>query len=458
MSAMQRMIWATALAGGLLSGPVRADEVAALRAELDGLKSEYASRIAALEARIAQLETRPVAAAAPGPAPVASGTGAGTGTAFNPTMSVILAGTYARLSQDPATYRIAGFIPSGPDEGPGSRSFNLGESELTFTANVDPYFFANLTVAVAADGGIHPEEAFFRTTALSGGFTVKGGRFFSGIGYLNDVHAHAWDFVDQPLVYQALIGSQLAEDGIQAKWLAPLDMFLEFGVETGNGGQFPGTRRAANGPNGGTVFVHVGDDLWDSASWRAGLSFLDQDAERRAYADTNAAGQPVVDSFTGSSHTWIVDATFKWAPHGNPTQHQLKLQAEYLHRTEDGTLIYDASYAGLSGAYRSVQSGWYAQGVYQFWPRWRAGLRYDYLESGTTRIGLVADGTLPGAAFPLLASAVPRRVSLMLDWSPSEFSRLRMQYALDDARAALRDRQLILQYLYSIGAHGAHKF
>jgi hypothetical protein len=46
----------------------------------------------------------------------------------------------------------------------------------------------------------------------------------------------------------------------------------------------------------------------------------------------------------------------------------------------------------------------------------------------------------------------------MFDWNPSEFTRLRLQYAWDEARASVRDQQLMLQYLYSIGAHGAHKF
>jgi hypothetical protein len=46
----------------------------------------------------------------------------------------------------------------------------------------------------------------------------------------------------------------------------------------------------------------------------------------------------------------------------------------------------------------------------------------------------------------------------MLDWSPSEFSRLRAQYAWDDARDAATDEQWWLQYVYALGAHGAHKF
>ena len=446
---------AATLACVLLSGHARADDLANVRAELDGLKAEYAARIATLQARITELAAQ--VAASPATASVSPRVGA-TGTAFNPAMSVILAGTYAHLSEDPASYRIAGFMPGGGGVGPGDRSFNLGESELTLAANVDPYFFANLTAALAADNGISVEEAYFRTTALNRGFTIKVGRFFAGLGYLNEIHAHAWDFVDQPLAYQAFFGGQLTEDGVQLKWLAPTDLFIELGAETGNGDRFPGTRRDRNGANGGSLFVHVGDDLSDSASWRAGLARLDRNADSRTYLDTIGAGQPGLNAFTGSSHTWVFDGIFKWAPHGNPTQHALKVQGEYLRRSESGSLAFDTAGPNLSGDYRSVQYGWYLQSVYQFRPRWRVGLRYDYLDSGSTRIGLVADGRLPAAAFPALAAGVPRRVTWMLDWSPSEFSRLRAQFAWDSARATARDRQLLLQYLYSIGAHGAHKF
>ena len=131
-------------------------------------------------------------------------------------------------------------MPSGGEVGPGERSFNLGESELTLSANVDPYFSAQMTAAITAEDEIEVEEAFFRTLALPSGFTAKGGRFFSGFGYLNEVHAHAWDFVDQPLAYQAFFGGQFKQDGLQVKWLAPTDLFVELGAETGNGDAVPG--------------------------------------------------------------------------------------------------------------------------------------------------------------------------------------------------------------------------
>src|SRR5262249_6295647 len=143
---------------------------------------------------------------------------------------------------------------------------------------------------------------------------------------------------------------------------------------------------------------------------------------------------------------------------GNSLQRQLKLQGEYLHRKENGSLLFDTEGLGLNGDYSSRQSGWYLQSVYQFRPRWRVGGRYDSLDSGSPRIGLVESGALPGEAFPSLLSSSPDRFTLMLDWSPSEFSRLRLQHAWDSSRGSGDDKQLFLQYIFGIGAHGAHKF
>ncbi|HKE95579.1 MAG TPA: hypothetical protein VKB34_14795 [Povalibacter sp.] len=436
-----------------------ADDVASLRAELQALKNEYVQRVDALEARIQQLEAAPAPVESPPATAAPMASGGGAASAFNPAISVILGGTYTDTSRDPQDWHIGGFIPSGGEVGPGERSFNLGESEITLSANVDPYFSANLTAAFTAENEVDVEEAFFRTSSLPAGFTAKGGRFFSGFGYLNEVHAHAWDFVDQPLAYQAFFGGQYQQNGLQVKWLAPTDMFIEFGAEAGNGEEFPGTRLAGNGMNGATLFAHIGGDVGDSTSWRLGASWIDLRAEDRTYADLNEFGDPVLNSFTGKSRTWVADAVLKWAPNGNVTRQQLKIQGEYMHRSEDGQLAYDVDGAGLSDDYHSDQSGWYVQGVFQFLPRWRIGLRYDSLDSGSPAIALVTSGLLSPEAFPQLRGADPERVSLMLDWNPSEFSRLRAQYDWDDARAeGDTDRAFRLQYIYGIGAHGAHKY
>lgn len=428
-----------------------ADDVAVLRAELQALKDDYNSRVDALETRIKQLETSSGAAAdatltAAAPPPAAEpATPGSNAAAFNPAISLILGGSYTNASRDPEDWRIAGFVPAGDEIGPGDRSFNLGESEMTLSASIDPYFAGQLTAAITGDNEIEVEEAYFRTTALHNGLTVKGGRFFSGFGYLNEVHAHAWDFVDQPLVYQALFGGQYRQNGLQVKWLAPSDLFLEFGAETGNGDGFPSTRLDKNGFNGATLFAHVGGDIGDYGSWRAGAAWLTQRAELRE-GGIEADDTPLFDFFTGDSDTWVLDGVFKWAP---TPRRQLKVQGEYMRRRESGE-IFDASEVLIADDYRSTQSGWYLQSVYQFAPRWRVGARYDSLDAGTPNYSF---------APPDLLEANPDRVSLMLDWNPSEFSRLRAQYDWDNARDdGERDRIWRLQYIYGIGAHGAHKY
>ncbi|KIF83769.1 hypothetical protein [Noviherbaspirillum autotrophicum] len=424
-------------------------ELAQLREEIRQMKQDYEARIQALENRLqaAEAQAVPTPAGQP-PAPAAGATA--NANAFNPEMSLILGGTYANLQQDPRQFRIQGFVPGGEDIGPGARSFNLGESELTLRANIDPQFAGQMTFALAADNSVGVEEAFFRTRGLSNGLNLKGGRFLSAIGYLNSQHAHAWDFVDAPLAYQAFFGGQFRPDGVQLTWLAPAERFVELGVEAGNGAAFPGSDRNKNGIGSSALFAHVGDDIGDSASWRLGASLLHTSAAQRSFDDGG-----VTSAFSGRSNTWIVDGIYKWAPNGNAAQTNFKLQGEYFRRRETGTLDFaSTSPAAVTDAYASAQSGWYLQGVYQFRPLWRVGLRYDKLYSGTPDLG----ATLDRASLPLLTSYNPSRSTVMLDYSPSEFSRLRLQVARDKSRPGASDNQIFLQYIMSLGAHGAHTF
>src|SRR5881396_323555 len=369
--------------------------------------------------------------------------------AFNPAVSVILQGTAARSSLDPNTYRITGFAPPTGEIGPARRGFSLGESELFMTANIDPYFRGQLVASLTPEDTVEVEEAFFQTLGLGKGFTIKGGRFLSSIGYQNQIHQHAWDFQDAPLAYKAFLGGRLNDDGVQLRWIAPTDLFLELGTELGRGRTFPGTDPNKNGTGLWTAFAHVGGDVGASTAWRTGLSYVRTSPQDRAVPDMDALG---TQSFTGGSNLWIADFILKWAPGGNPMVTNFKLQGEYFRRKESGDLNFNNV---NSGDYSSRQSGRYLQGIYQFMPQWRVGYRYDQLSHGTVSNGL----GLTSADSPLLLTDYnPKRHTLMVDWSPSEFSRVRLQFASDKSRAGMTDNQVLLQYIYSLGAHGAHTF
>src|SRR3982751_4710974 len=171
---------------------------------------------------------------------------AGT-NAFNPDISVILQGTAAASSQDPNKFQITGFAPTGGEVAPPRRGFSLGESELVITSNIDPYFRGQLVASFTPDNQLEVEEAFFQTLALGRGFTLKGGRFLSSVGYQNQIHQHAWDFQDAPLAYKAFLGGRLNDDGLQLKWLQPPRLLVELGAEVGRGRNFPGSDANRNG-------------------------------------------------------------------------------------------------------------------------------------------------------------------------------------------------------------------
>jgi hypothetical protein len=432
-------------------------ELAAIRAQILEMRQSYEARLQALEQRLqdaqaaaAQAQNTALAAAQPASAPAAPAAPAPVASnAFNPNISLVLGGSYVNLSQDPEQYRLQGFLPPTGEVGPGKRGFNLGESELTMAANIDPMFAGQLTFSLTGEDTVSVEEAFVQTRTLGQGINVKAGRFLSSVGYLNNQHAHTWDFVDAPLAYQAFLGGQYKPDGLQAKWLAPTDTLVEIGAEIGSGSSFPGNDRNKNGTGAGALYAHIGDDIGASGSWRAGISLLHTGAANREYEDL---GNPY--AFSGSSRMWIADAIYKWAPNGNPTRQNFKLQGEYFRRHENGDLASSTD----TGSFDSKQSGWYLQGVFQFMPNWRAGLRYDRLSSGTPTIGLVNDGVLPAAAFPTLAPYSPARTTMMVDYSPSEFSRLRLQLARDQSRPGVTDNQVFLQYIMSLGTHAAHSF
>lgn len=447
-------------------------DLATLQQELTQMRADYEARLAVLQAQIDQLKAgQPAAPSAdtapeptqtaeasppdataglppPGsedqsppldeadasPAPAAP---TANGNAMNPGVSVVLNGNYVAASRDPDQARVSGF-PLGDEAGPPPRGFSLDESEITLAANVDPYMSANLTVSFNGQGEANVEEAYVQSTALPGGLTLKGGRFFSGIGYLNERHAHNWSFIDMPLPYRALLGGQLGDDGVQVRWLAPVGTFLELGAEWYRGDSFPAGGAADRGAGTQTVFLHTGGDFNDSWSWLGGLSYL------QAKSDGRETFDPVngLDSFSGDTRLGIVSGVLKWAPGGNGVQRNLVLSGEYFQGNEDGR------FNGLTADLD--QSGWYGQAVYQFRPRWSVGLRYSQVSTGN-------------APPPLVGSTLDDQghdgwnASALVEYDSSEFGRFRLQYTRDGSGPDAGD-QLWLQYTVVYGPHGAHRY
>lgn len=488
---------ASGVALTLCSVPAKADDLSEMRQEMQAMQRQYQAALTKLqhdyEAKLQSMEKRldaaeskattatqkaddaqkaaqaaqtaseasaqTAAAAPPAPDAAAGGNAPSSANSFNPAIGAVLDGKGMVSTHNPNTWRLPGFA-LGDEAKPPPRGPSIGESEINLQANVDQTLFANLTVAFQNDNSVNIEEAFIQPTALPWDFTAKSGRFFSGVGYLNEQHAHTWDFADAPLPYMAFLNGQYGDDGVQLRWLAPTNMFIELGGEAMRGASFPAnsvSEALTSNHNAGlgawSAFLHVGDDINDLSSYSAGVSYLGTRSSNRG--TDPVGGPPGSDQFTGVDHTFIADAVYKWAPHGNFAQSYVKLQSEVFARKESGafTALDFASAPGVATtrSFNSgIQTGFYAQAVYQFIPFWRVGVRYDQVHAPS--LGSAFAGTTID-----LRDLTPRRYSAMIDYSTSEFGRFRLQYNRDEARPD-PDNQVILQYTVSLGAHGAHQY
>jgi len=407
--------------------PVAAQPVvASTTAEIDALAADapYAG-----SARATDASSMGVAAADAGSA----GSSGGGANAFNPAISIILNGSYSHHSLNPDAYSRAGF-PLAGEAGPSPNGFSLGESEVSFAANIDDKFYGQLTMAMGSEDGedhLGVEEAYIDTTSLPSGFNLRMGRFFSNIGYLNSHHAHTDSFFDRPLPYQAFLGGQYGDDGVQLRWVAPTSVFLELGGELLRGQPYPSGGAQHGGVGTKTLFAHVGGDAGSNNEWLAGVSML----------KTRTAGGE--DGFSGDANVYVADATWKWAPHGNFKDGGITLRGEYLLDDRNGIYL-DPADPLNSALWSGQRRGGYLEGVYRLNRRWDFGYRHDRLWSD--------------ANLPLATGFDPYRNSVELTWRNSEFSLFRLQVARDRPNAADKDNVLTLQYQTSLGAHGAHKF
>lgn len=366
-------------------------------------------------------------------APADGGGSSGNANAFNPAISIILNGSYSHHSLDPDAYVRAGF-PLVGEGAPSANGFSLGESELSFAANIDDKLYGQLTLTAHSEDGqdhVGVEEAFIDTTTLPYGLSLRAGRFYSNIGYLNSHHAHTDNFFDRPLAYQAFLGNQYGDDGVQLRWIAPTALFLEFGGEVFRGDNYPAGGAQHGGLGARTLFAHVGGDAGVENEWLAGVSVL----------KTRAKGTE--DGFSGNGTLYVADGTWKWAPQGNFKDGGVTVRGEYFLDDRDGRYIDPVDPANTS-SWNGRRRGAYLEGVYRFNRTWDIGYRYD-------RLWADANG-------PYASAFDPDRHSVELTWRNSEFSLVRLQLSHDKPNPANTDNAITVQYQTSLGAHGAHKF
>src|SRR3989449_358859 len=410
-------------------------EINALRAEIDALKADYDQRLQALERQFAALQSQaqpapatqtPATTAAP---PQTAEVPAGARGAGGPSGQLPVYGGAAAGSKifNPDIAVIGDFLgAAGSNKVPNPEpALTMHESEAAFQAIVDPYARADFFFSFG-EQGVNLEEGYLTFPAVPGGLLVRAGKMRAAFGKINTLHNHVLPWTDRPLVTRSLMGG---EDGINdagfsvARLIPNPWIFLEAT---------------------GQVFRGDSSDLFTSSK-RGDLSYV---GHFRGYQDiTESTNIDIGISYTrGHNGSGIVDnldlwrfrntgygtdATVRWRPLRRSVYHSFVGRSEFIWSRR--------------GQPNGVQSalGYYVSGDYQFARRWFAGIRYDRSKHGDN------------------ALLVDKGQSAVLTYWPSEFSQIRGQYRRTQyatVPTVPTANEFLMQFQFSIGAHGAHPF
>jgi len=379
------------------------DRIIALEAEVRTLKGQAAATPAAPAQAVAQaaVPESPVPTQAP---TSLGGAGGAASKVLNPDIAVI--GDFLGAT--------------GNSAGHPTPALEMHESEVAFQAILDPYARADFFISFS-ETGVNLEEGFITFPALPGGFQMRVGKMRGAFGKVNTLHNHVLPWTDRPLVTNNLVGG---EDGINDAGFsltriipAPKGIFLE------------GTAQLFRGDS---------DDLFHSYK-RSNVSIVDH---LRAYRDITESTNLDLGVSYSRGHSVIgpdvinqlygVDATVHWKPLRRAIYHSFIARSEFV-------------WSRIGQSSVTTPFGYYISGDYQFARRWFFGGRFDRSD------------VLPVA---LLNPVIVRDTggSLVLTYWPSEFSQIRSQLRRTHYGDNLTANELLFQFMFSIGAHGAHPF
>ncbi|MBT5469515.1 MAG: hypothetical protein HOK41_02830 [Nitrospina sp.] len=354
------------------------------------------SKYEKLEERIRVLEKRKTDSK-----PNISSTATGLSNRFNPALSVngLFLGTY----NDEGNYDSSKEVRTG---------VKIQELEIRMAAYVDTFLRADITLAFEGTSNFEVEEAIAEAL-LSKNLSFRAGKFLTPFGKHNQLHTHAYPFIDLPVVSEEILGEEgLNEIGVGASYFLPTNWFSEITfqvLEGANTNQF-------NGPAGSDfAYLIRQNNLWDlneETTMELGASYV---------TGKNSLSPP--SSFDNKTQLLGADLTFKWKPTGREAYKTWIWQTEFI------------------GSFREqTQEGWYTSLQHQFAKTWWVQGRY----SGYT---------IPNG----INKEDKNQWSALLAWVPSEFSAVRLQYNhLNQATAD--ENQVLLQLNFTLGSHPAHKY
>src|SRR3984893_10830846 len=322
---------------------------------------------------------------------------------------------------------IGDFIGSaGHNQVAPSPALELHESELGVQAIIDPYARADVFISFG-EQGVNVEEGYVTFTSLPASLLLKVGKMRAAFGRVNTIHNHALPYIDRPLATNNLVGG---EDGIDDAGFslsrilpAPKDWFLEATAQVFRGDSSDVFHASERQDASVVGHLRAYKDLSESTNLDLGISYA------RGH---NNLGSNFTTSLYGA------DATVRWKPLRRAVYNSFLFRTEFFYSLRDQLVT-------LNAEHTEHAFGMYSSAEYRVNRRWTVGGRFDR------------------SAHARDANLIDTGLSAIVTYWPSEFSQIRGQYRyghLATAPNASFDNanELLFQFLFVMGAHGAHPF
>jgi len=336
---------------------------------------------------------------------------------------------------------------SSQNAGPEHNRIALQEAEAQFTSIVDPFWKANLILALHpahhhadSTGEDHAhgmeldvEEAYLDGRSLPAGLALRLGKFFLPFGKHVPLHTHQFPFAEAPLAVQAFLGDHgLTEVGALVTATVPVPWYSDLRIYGVNGDAEIFDAENTNLAWGGRL-----TNLWDVSA----TATLELGASGLLGPDGQHPGKKKDLRVLGA------DLTYKWVSGTRSKGPALTVTGEVIlprPQEREGDPL-----------------GWYALAQYRVHRNWWMGASHGRADSG-----LEPDFS----AVPAHGQEAPEHhhdrftddvweTKFNLTFAPSEFSALRAEVGwFNPSAEGEDDLWLSLQCNFTIGSHPAHLY
>ncbi|ASD62536.1 outer membrane beta-barrel protein [Bdellovibrio bacteriovorus] len=304
---------------------------------------------------------------------------------------------------------------------------DIRAAELMFFGPLDPTFDAYLNFAAHNEEGefvAEVHEAYVGSSKVIPNSRFRVGKFFLGVGRLNQFHQHDWAFVSAPRVQAEFFDEEgVADTGAEFSTLLPTDSYWDITLGVTNGYTYGHSHDEGEKPQVPTHYIHPVNfvDFGEAGALQWGMNYLGR-----------------TDAAETKTQLYGLDFVFK--------------------KTKGKTLSFlfqsEIWYRNLSGPGADTQEdiGAYFYPQMSLSERLFLGLRVD-LFSDLSR-SFISDGSRQEN---LDYGFVPT-----LTFKNSEFSLLRVAYTYDNqtyqGESDTISQKIELQWVAILGAHPAHSF